>query len=61
MFFSMQVYQRYYEPMLFIIFFTLIKTNLTNIFLKKFSASLYLLLYFISYYILTVSDFIYKI
>ena len=61
MFFSMQVYQRYYEPMLFIIFFTLIKTNLTNVFLKKFSASLYLLLYFIGYYILTVSDFIYKI
>ena len=61
MFFSMQVYQRYYEPMFFIIFFTLIKTNLTNVFLKKFSASLYLLLYFIGYYILTVSDFIYKI
>ncbi len=61
MFFSMQVYQRYYEPMFFIIFFTLIKTNLTNIFLKKFSASIYLLLYFVGYYILTVSDFIYKI
>tara|TARA_S200000501_G_C20300028_1_gene515391 strand:- start:89 stop:535 length:447 start_codon:yes stop_codon:yes gene_type:complete len=61
MFFSMQVYQRYYEPMFFIIFFTLIKTNLTNIFLKKFSASMYLLLYFVGYYILTVSDFIYKI
>ena len=61
MFFSMQVYQRYYEPMFFIIFFTLIKTNLIDIFLKKFSASLYLLLYFVVYYILTMSDFIYKI
>ena len=61
MFFSMQVYQRYYEPMFFIIFFTLIKTNLIDIFLKKLSASLYLLLYFAGYYILTMSDFIYKI
>ena len=61
MFFSMQVYQRYYEPMFFIIFFTLIKTNLINIFLKKFSASMYLLLYFVCYYVLTISDLIYKI
>ena len=61
MFFSMQVYQRYYEPMFFIIFFTLIKTNLMNIFLRKFSASLYLLLYFVSYYLITISDLVYKI
>ncbi|MDC2970737.1 hypothetical protein OAY12_06090 [Candidatus Pelagibacter sp.] len=61
MFFSMQVYQRYYEPMFFIIFFTLIKTNLINIFLKKFSASLYLLFYFVGYYIITISDYVYKI
>ena len=61
MFFSMQVYQRYYEPMFFIIFFTLIKTNLINIFVRKFSASLYLLLYFVSYYIVTISDLVYKI
>ena len=61
MFFSMQFYQRYYEPMFFIIFFTLIKTNLINIFLKKFSASLYLLFYFVGYYIITISDYVYKI
>ena len=61
MFFSSQVYQRYYEPMFFIIFFTLIKTNLINIFLRKSSSSLYLLLYFVSYYIITISDLVYKI
>ena len=61
MFFSMQVYQRYYEPMFLIIFFTLIKTNLINIFLKRLSASLYLLLYFVGYYVITISDFVYKI
>ena len=61
MFFSMQVYQRYYEPMFFIIFFTLIKTNLINVFLRKFSASFYLLLYFVGYYLISVSDIIYRI
>ena len=61
MFFSMQVYQRYYEPMFFIILFTLVKTDLINIFLNKKSASLYLLLYFIIYYLVTVSDVVYKL
>ena len=60
MFFSMQVYQRYYEPMFFIIFFTLIKTKLIDIFLRKFSASLCLLLYFVAYYIISISDLVYK-
>ena len=61
MFFSMQVYQRYYEPMFFIILFTMIKTNLINIFLNRFSAVLCLLLYFVIYYLLTISDIIYGV
>ena len=61
MFFSMQVYQRYYEPMLFLIFFTLVKTDLTKIFYQNKIASLYLISYFILYYLISISDIIYKI
>jgi len=61
MFFSMQVYQRYYEPMLFIIFFTLIKTDLVNIFYQNKTVSLYLVSYFILYYLFSISDIIYRI
>lgn len=61
MFFSMQVYQRYYEPMFFIIFFTIIRTNLTNIFFKQTNCCLILLSYFVIYYLISVSDLIYKI
>ena len=61
MFFSYQVYQRYYDPMFFIIFFTIIKTDLTKLFFFNRNASLLLFLYFISYYLLSISDLIYKI
>jgi hypothetical protein len=61
MFFSMQVYQRYYEPMFFIIFFTIIKTNLVDIFYKQFKCCVILLSYFVIYYLISVSDLIYKI
>jgi hypothetical protein len=61
MFFSYQVYQRYYDPMFFIIFFTFIKTDLTKIFYINKNSSLLLLLYYISYYLLSISDLVYKI
>ena len=61
MFFSMQVYQRYYEPMFFIIFFTLVKTNLIDIFYRKLIPLLCLLFYFVIYYLITISDIIYRI
>jgi hypothetical protein len=61
MFFSMQVYQRYYEPMFFIIFFTIIKTNLVDIFYKQSKSCVILLSYFVIYYLISVSDLIYKI
>ena len=59
MFFSLQVYQRYYDPMFFIIFFTLIRTELIKIFLEKISAVLILLFYFVTYYYVAVADLIY--
>ncbi len=61
MFFSMQVYQRYYEPMLFIVFFTLIKTDLIKIFYQNKTVPLYLISYFILYYLISASDLIYII
>ena len=61
MFFSYQVYQRYYEPMFFVIFFTLFKTKLLDIFLKKLTPSILIFSYFFIYYLLAVSDIIYKI
>ena len=47
MFFSMQVYQRYYEPM-FLLFFLRLSNKFNKCFLRKFSASFYLLLYFVA-------------
>jgi hypothetical protein len=61
MFFSYQVYQRYYDPMFFIIFFLIIKTNLTKIFFEKKIPCYLLLLYFILFYFGTVSKLIYKL
>ena len=61
MFFSYQVYQRYYDPMFFMIFFTIFKTDLTKVFYINKNASLLLLLYFIFYYLFAISDFIYQI
>ena len=61
MFFSYQVYQRYYDPMFFIIFFLLIKTDLIKIFLKKKLPCYLLLFYFILFYFGTVSKIIYKL
>ena len=61
MFFSYQVYQRYYDPMFFMIFFTIFKTDLTKVFYINKNASLLLLLYFIFFYLFAISDFIYQI
>jgi hypothetical protein len=60
MFFSYQVYQRYYDPMFFIIFFLIVKTKLTEIFYIKKSASYLFLLYFFLLYLGTVSKLVYK-
>jgi hypothetical protein len=61
MFFSYQVYQRYYDPMFFIIYFLLIKTDLTKIFFKKKLPCYLLLFYFILFYFVTASKIIYKL
>jgi hypothetical protein len=61
LFFSFQTYQRYYEPMLFLILFTLIKTDMKNIFLKDVRACYLLFFYYFIYYLGSVKDIIYKI
>ena len=61
MFFSFQVYQRYYEPMFFLIYFTLLQTNTIKIFLEKTFPVLIFFIYFIVYYIGAVSDIFYKL
>ena len=60
MFFSYQAYQRYYEPMFYLIFFTLFDSNLKKIFKENINASFILLTYFVIYYLAATSDFIYK-
>jgi len=60
MFFSFQVYQRYYDPMFFIVFFLMVKTDLINIFIKKKMPSYLLLLYFVLFYLITASKLIYR-
>jgi len=60
-FFSFQVYQRYYEPMIYLIIFSLIQSKLNNIFLERVSACIILFLYYLVYYIGAVTDLIYKI
>lgn len=61
MFFSFQVYQRYYDPMFFLILFLVIKSDLLNIFYKKIESCYALLIYFIIYYLISISDVIYII
>ena len=60
MFFSYQAYQRYYEPMFYLIFFTLFDSRLKNIFKENINASFMLLIYCFAYYLAAISDFIYK-
>ena len=61
MFFSFQTYQRYYEPMLYLILFSLIKTKMVNIFYEKNIACIILFLYFMVFYFGSITDIIYKI
>ena len=61
MFCSYQVYQRYYDPMFFIIFFLLIKTNLTKIFFINKKSCYLLFVYFVLFYFATISKLIYKL
>ena len=61
MFFSFQTYQRYYEPMLFLILFSLIQTKMVNIFYEKNIACIILFLYFMVFYFGSVTDIVYKI
>ena len=59
-FFSFQVYQRYYEPMFTIILFLIINTKFVNMIVIKTKPIIYLYIFTIIYYLGSVSDFIYK-
>jgi hypothetical protein len=61
MFFSFQTYQRYYEPMLYLIIFSLIRTKMLNVFFEKSIACIILFLYFLFFYFGSVTDIVYKI
>ena len=61
MFFSFQVYQIYYEPMFFLIYFSLFKTNTTKIFFEKSFPVFILFIYFVIIYVVAVSDIFYKL
>ena len=61
MFFSFQTYQRYYEPMLYLILFSLIQTKMVNIFYEKNIACVILFIYFLIFYFGSVTDIVYKI
>jgi len=60
-FFSFQVYQRYYEPMFTVILFLLINTKFVNEFIKNTKPSIYLYIFTVIYYLGSVSDVVYKL
>jgi hypothetical protein len=60
-FFSFQVYQRYYEPMFTVILFLLINTKFVNEFIKNIKPSIYLYIFTIIYYLGSVSDAVHKL
>lgn len=57
---SVQVYQRYYEPMFYIFFFFLLKTKFQNIFNNNIKACFLMLFYYIFYYFSAVTKILYK-
>ena len=59
-FFSFQVYQRYYEPMFLIILFFLIETKQVKFFVSKANSAVFLYIFFVIYYLGSVSEIIYK-
>ena len=58
-FFSFQVYQRYYEPMVFLILFTLYKSKLISNIFDKIKYLLFLYIYYLFYLIGCHLDFLY--
>jgi hypothetical protein len=54
------VIQKYFEPLFYIVFFLIMKSNFKNIFLKNFNTVFLLLFFYIFYYLVTISDLLYK-
>ena len=60
-FFSFQVYQRYYEPMFTVILFLLINTKFLNYFIKDKKPSIFLYIFTIIYYLGSIADVVHKL
>ena len=60
-FFSFQVYQRYYEPMFTVILFLVINTKFVNYFIKDTKPSIYLYIFTIIYYLGSISNVVHKL
>lgn len=60
-FFSFQVYQRYYEPMFFLIIFSLVKSKYISFIFNEKKYCLILFLYYLIYYLGCTLDIVYKI
>jgi hypothetical protein len=54
------VIQKYFEPLFYFLFFLIMKSNFKNIFLKSHNAAFLLLFFYIFYYLVTISDILYK-
>ena len=54
------VIQKYFEPLFYFIFFLVMKSNFINIFLNNFNAAFLMLVFYIFYYLVTISDILYK-
>lgn len=60
-FFSFQVYQRYYEPMMFLILFSLIDSKYINFILTKSKYCIFLYFYYLIYLVGCHLDFIHNV
>ena len=60
-FFSFQVYQRYYEPMFTVILFLLINTKFLNYFIKDMKPSIFLYIFTIIYYLGSIANVVHKL
>ena len=58
---SYKIHQKYFEPWFIMIMFLMIKTSITNNFLKKISNIIFLKLFFIVYLFVAIINYIFQI
>lgn len=54
------VIQKYFEPLFYFVFFLIMKSNFINTFLKNFNTAFLMLFFYIIYYLVAISDILYK-